>query len=208
LAGLDEVKVHGDVNTVVLLGPTVIGVVQATPTRPVPFTELVITTEPVNSLIAWKLSVVEFVPPDVNFRSVRVADMVKSGEGTVTVTTVDRSWPLAIALTVTLNEPAGTVLATPTVKVTLRLAPPARLATLVWFRVAVTPVGRGPEQVGGARTQTCSAILVRPKSPRFDSLIVSSPVLPVEECWIISGFVSGVSLRSPTWRVTVATAPR
>jgi len=112
--------VHGDVNTVVLLGPTLTGEVQATAKRPaVAFTELVITTEPVNSLMLWKASVVEFVPPAVNLTSVRLADIVKSGEGTVTVTVVERSCPLAIALTVTVNKPAGTVLATPTLKVTL-----------------------------------------------------------------------------------------
>jgi hypothetical protein len=91
LAGVDEVSVQIDVTAVVLLGPTVTGEGQATPTRPVPFTELVITTEPVNSLMLTKLSVVEFDPPDVILRLVRLADMVKSGEGTVTVTVAERS---------------------------------------------------------------------------------------------------------------------
>jgi hypothetical protein len=91
LAGVDEVRVQMDVTGVELLGPTVTGEGQPTPTRPVPFTELVITTEPVNSLTLTKLRVVEFVPPEVNLTSTRLADIAKLGEGTVTVRVVERS---------------------------------------------------------------------------------------------------------------------
>jgi hypothetical protein len=91
LAAVVEVKVQTEVTVVVLLpvAVTLVGL-QAT-FRPVAFTTCVIAMTPLKPLMLPKVSVVEFDAPEVNLTSVRLAEIVKSAGGTVTVIVAERS---------------------------------------------------------------------------------------------------------------------